>query len=325
MEEYKVVKYSFLYYEEWNNFVSEAKNATFLFYRDFMEYHSDRFEDYSLLIYNNQKLIAVFPANINENVVYSHQGLSYGGLILQKKTKLNEVIKISKIIFSFLFSERIQKVHLKLIPKIYHELPSDEIDYVLFLLKAKRTRVDISSVIETKSSLKIQANRIEGVKKAQRKGLCIQKSTNFEAFWNDILIPNISYQHSSKPTHTLEEISLLASHFPNNISLYNVYQGNTLVGGTIIFETKHVANVQYISGNNNKQALGTLDFLFQYMIKEKFCYKKYFSFGISNENLGMNVNEGLLYWKECFGARSISHEFYEIETVNHSFLDSVFI
>ncbi len=296
-----------------------------MFNRDFMDYHQDRFEDFSLLVFKNKELVAILPANIYKGILHSHQGLSYGGLILQKQVKLNEVIKICKSIFLFLFSEGIQKVHLKLLPKIYHELPSDEIDYILFLLKAKRTRVDISSVIETTLALKIQPNRIEGVKKAQRQGLRIEQSTDFEAFWNEILIPNISYQHSAKPTHTLIEISLLAKHFPNNIFLFNVYQGDTLVGGTTIFETKHVANVQYISGDKNKQALGTLDFLFEYLIKEKFSSKKYFSFGISNENEGQNINDGLLYWKESFGARSISYEFYEIATINHNFLDSVFI
>jgi hypothetical protein len=290
-----------------------------------MDYHSNRFEDYSLLVYKENKIVALLPANIYKDVLYSHQGLSYGGLLLQKKVKLNEVIKISKIIFSFLFSDGIKKVNLKLLPKIYHELPSDEIDYVLFLMKAKRTRVDISSVIETSNFLEIQPNRIEGVKKAQRQGLRIEQSTNFESFWNEILIPNISSQHASKPTHTLKEISLLARYFQNNILQYNVYQEDRLVGGATVFVTKYVANVQYISGDNNKQALGTLDFLFDYLIKEKFLSKKYFSFGISNENIGMNINEGLLYWKECFGARSISHEFYEIETVNHNLLDSVFI
>lgn len=290
-----------------------------------MDYHKHRFQDYSLLIYNKNKLVAIFPANISKGVLYSHQGLSYGGLLLQKKVKFDEVIEICKVIFSYLFSEGIQKVHLKLIPKIYHELPSDEMDYVLFLMKAIRTRVDISSVIELASALKIQSNRIEGVKKAQKLELRIEQSPDFEVFWSEILIPNLSRRHTAKPTHTIEEISLLAKYFPENIWQYNVYRGDIIVGGATIFETKQVAKVQYISGNSNKQALGTLDFLFEYLIKEKFLNKKYFSFGISNENQGMNINEGLLYWKESFGARTISHEFYEVNTVNYVELDNIML
>lgn len=296
-----------------------------MFHRDFMDYHNDRFQDYSLLVYKDEKLVGMLPANISEGVLHSHQGLSYGGLLLQRKVKFNEVLEICKAVFSFLSSEGIKKVQLKLLPKIYYEIPSDEMNYVLFLLKAKRTRVDIASVIENSNRLKIQSNRIEGVKKAQKSGLRIEQVVSFEAFWNEILIPNLTMQHASKPTHTLEEITLLAKRFPKKIVQYNVYKENIIVGGATVFETKQVANVQYISANSNKQALGTLDFLFEYLIKEKYVTKKYFSFGISNENQGMSLNEGLLYWKECFGARSIAHEFYEIETANHSLLDAVFI
>ena len=31
---------------EWNDFVGQSKNATFLFYRGYMDYHADRFADY---------------------------------------------------------------------------------------------------------------------------------------------------------------------------------------------------------------------------------------------------------------------------------------
>jgi uncharacterized protein (DUF486 family) len=48
----------------------------------------DRFQDYSLLIFEEDKLIAVLPANRVGETVYSHQGLTYGGLVYKKQTKL---------------------------------------------------------------------------------------------------------------------------------------------------------------------------------------------------------------------------------------------
>ena len=33
----------------WDGFVALSKNATFLHYRDYMDYHSDRFSDFSLM------------------------------------------------------------------------------------------------------------------------------------------------------------------------------------------------------------------------------------------------------------------------------------
>jgi hypothetical protein len=49
VKNYTVKQYQESDYECWNTFVNQAKNATFLFHRDFMEYHKDRFEDYSRL------------------------------------------------------------------------------------------------------------------------------------------------------------------------------------------------------------------------------------------------------------------------------------
>ena len=53
MSNYRVEKYTKENRLAWDTFISGAKNATFLFARDFMEYHSDRFTDYSLLVYKD--------------------------------------------------------------------------------------------------------------------------------------------------------------------------------------------------------------------------------------------------------------------------------
>lgn len=322
---YQVRQYTSEYFSEWNAFLSAAKNTTFLFHRDFMEYHEDRFMDHSLLIFKENKLMGLLPANMSEGIVISHQGLSYGGLVVAKKAKFSEVMNMFKAVLSFLSSEGLAELHLKTMPKIYCQGPSDEMDYLLFLLQAEQKRVDLASTIDLKHPLKIQSNRMEGVKKAKKQGLSISEGQDFLPFWNEILVPNLKIQHKVQPVHSLEEIAALASKFPKNIVQFIVYQGDTVVAGATIFEVEHLAHVQYISANQEKQQLGSLDFLFHYLITERYKDKRYFDFGISNENQGKNLNEGLLYWKECFGARSIAQSFYTIQTKNYKILDSVFI
>lgn len=306
-------------------FVSNAKNATFLFHRDFMDYHQDRFEDNSLLIFKNESLIAVLPANKENDVLHSHKGLSYGGLVFQKKISFKDSLESFKALLNYAKSEGFKTISIKLLPKMYHDYPSDEMDYFLFLVNAKLFRRDMSSAIQNINSLNIKSNRIEGKKKAQKQGLIIKEKTCFEGFWNTILIPNLQERHQAKPVHSLEEITLLHSRFPKNIRQFNVYKNDEVVAGATIFETKHVAHVQYISANKDKQQLGSLDFLFEYLINSVYKERKYFDFGISNENQGHNINQGLLFWKEGFGARSIVHDFYEIDVADTSKLDSVFI
>lgn len=322
---FTIKAYTENYKEIWNEFVAISKNATFLFYRDFMEYHQDKFEDASMLIFKNEKLIALFPANKINNKLYSHQGLTYGGLLLTNEIKLKDVLEGFKSLLENLNSQDIDIVELKQIPPIYYKNPSDELQYLMFLLNAKLIRRDTLSVVNLKNNKKFSKDRIQGIKRAQNYNLEIKEVQVFDDFWNKILIPNLKQKHAITPVHSLEEITLLKEQFPNNIRQFNVYNNDKIVAGTTVFETDTVAHSQYISANNEKNILGSLDALHSYLIKEVFAHKLYFDFGVSNENKGRNINEGLQYWKEGFNAQTITQDFYEIETKNSIHLNSVML
>lgn len=326
MKNYQVKKYSSEFYFLWNEFVAKSKNATFLFHRDFMEYHQDRFEDFSLLVFDDsEQLIALLPANREEDTLFSHQGLTYGGIILQEKTKLSDCIFIAKSIFEFLKTCGCNKMIFKEVPAIYHKMPSDELRYLMFLMRGNLIRRDVLSVLDMTSSFSFSRDRKNGIKRGIKNNLVVREEANFESFWTEILIPNLAEKHQAKPVHSLEEMQYLHSKFPKNIRQFNVYQNDTIVAGTTIFESNLVAHSQYISGNSDKNELGSLDFLHDYLISNVFKNKKYFDFGISNENHGKNINEGLLYWKESFGAKSITQDFYELEINNYILLDNVLL
>lgn len=290
-----------------------------------MEYHSDRFKDHSLLVFNNEKLVAVLPANKVDATLYSHQGLSYGGLVLTSKIKLKEYLGIFKEVLFFLDSKGIKNLLIKELPEFYATLPSQEIAYIAQLTQARITRVDTASVIDYRNRLSLQSNRLEGVKKGQKLELVIKEETDFKNFWNEILLPNLEKRHQAKPTHSLDEITHLQQNFPKHIRQFNVYKNEEIVAGATIFETKTTAHVQYISGNEQKQELGSLDFLFNQLIKNTFAHKRYFDFGISNEAQGTQLNAGLSYWKECFGARTMVHRFYSFRTDTYKLLKEVLL
>lgn len=290
-----------------------------------MDYHKDRFEDYSQLIFEENKLVAVFPANKVGNSVYSHQGLTYGGLVLSNSVKFSSVFNAFKALLDTFKNDGFETIHIKTIPSIYHALPSDEIQYILFLLDAQLTRRDALSVIDLKNVIRISKNRLEGYRRGLKQQLQIKEVDAFDDFWTHILEVNLQQKHQAKPVHSLEEITLLKKKFPKNIRQFNVYKNDVIVGGTTIFESNHVAHSQYISANEDKNTLGSLDFLHHHLITEVFNQKPYFDFGISNENNGKSINEGLQYWKEGFGARTITQDFYQIEISNLTKLENVFI
>ncbi len=327
MNSFKIIKYTSGHYNLWNDFVANAKNATFLFHRDFMEYHSDRFEDYSLLIFDEkEKLVAIFPANRIGNKLFSHQGLTYGGLVLDEKSKLSELIQLNHQLFKYLFDSGFDKVQLKIIPPIYNSFPSDEMEYISFLLQAKLIRRDAIAILELTNKIVPSRVRKRGIEIGEKHQLKIVEETTFDLFWEELLIPNLAQKYQTKPIHSLEEITHLKSKFPKLIRQFNVYFENKIVGGVTVFVTKNVIHPQYISGNkvfNTK--LGGLDFLYNHLIQNVFSNDKYFDFGISNENNGLQLNESLHYWKESFGARTIVQNFYEIETKNYLNLNKVLI
>lgn len=326
MTKFTVKQYHKKDYEIWNDFIAKAKNATFLFHRDFMEYHADRFEDFSLLVFEDQKLKAVLPANKTGNEVHSHQGLTYGGLVYNEETKQVAIIEIFQQILFFLnTTDHFEKLYLKTLPSIYHRKPAEEILYSLFLAEAKLIRRDSLSVIDLFQEKSISKIRKRGLKKAISNELIIKEETHFDNFWNEVLIPNLRHKHKTKPVHSIEEISYLKCLFPDNIHQFNVYFKDEIVAGTTVFETDTTAHCQYISKNPDKENLGSLDFLFHFLIKERFRQKHFFDFGTSNENHGRNLNQGLIYWKESFGGGTIVHDFYEIETSNHNKLNGIFV
>jgi len=245
MNTYKIIKYTFDHYHLWNQFVANSKNATFLFPRDFMEYHSDRFEDNSLLIFDaKDKLVAIFPANRIGNQLFSHQGLTYGGLILNEKSKLSELIKLNHQLFKYFFDSGFHKVQLKIIPPIYNSFPSDEMEYISFILQAKLIRRDAIAILELSNKIVPSRVRKRGIETGEKHQLKIVEETSFDLFWEKLLIPNLYSKYNSKPIHTVEEITYLKSKFPKLIRQFNVYFENEIIGGVTIFVTKNVIHPQ---------------------------------------------------------------------------------
>lgn len=325
MKNYSVKIYKESDYKQWNAFIDKAKNATFLFHRDFMEYHKDRFQDYSLVVLDGEKWVAVLPANRVGNEVFSHQGLTYGGLVYDEKIKLASVIEIFKNVLCFLNSNKIEKLRLKLIPSIYCNGFCEEIEYLLFLLQAKLNKRDCLSVIDLTKPFAISRTRNKSVRRAIQNNLVIREELDFELFWNEILIPNLDKKHKAKPVHSAQEIIKLQELFPEKIKHFNVYKDDEIVAGTTIFITENVVHPQYISGNSKKNELGSLDFLYNYLIKVVYKDRKFFDFGPSHEDNGLKINEGILFWKESFDSKTVVQDFYEIETRNYSLLQNILI
>lgn len=295
---------------EWDCFVSEAKNATFLFYRDYMDYHSDVFSDHSLMIYRSERLFALLPANRNGDALISHEGLTYGGMLLGRKATMNDVMEAFSAINTHLKQIGINRVIYKPMPTIYHQIPAQEDLYALYRLNARLTGRNISSSIFQRDKIRFSELRRRGVKKAEKNGLKISLSNDIDIFW-DILSANLQNKYHTLPVHTVEEISLLRERFPENIKLYTVSNSTHIVAGTLLYISSQVVHTQYIAANAEGKQLGALDLLFDQLINKEFTSHPYFDFGHSSEDMGEYLNKQLIFQKEGFGGRGIVYDTYE--------------
>lgn len=283
-----------------------------MFYRDYMDYHSESFKDHSLMIYNSKdKLIAVLPANKVDGIIYSHQGLTFGGFIVDDKIKTTEMLEVFLTVKSFLSDAGFERLIYKCIPYIYHDKPSEEDRYALFINDASLIRRDVTSTIDLYEPPRYSKIRKRGINKAKKEGILVCESGDYAAFWK-VLEALLQENHSARPVHTLDEIKLLASRFPNNIRLFLAKKDSVVLSGAIIYENKNIAHTQYLANSSEGRDVGALDLIVDYLLTEYYKDKRYFDFGISCEQAGRYLNAGLIAQKEGFGARSVVHDFYEL-------------
>jgi hypothetical protein len=309
---YAVEPYGAAAKSRWDAFVRASKNGTFLFLRDYVEYHRERFEDASLVVSRGGEVVALLPANRSANEVHSHQGLTYGGLVVSPAMTTPDMLEVFEALCAHLRASGVRRLHYKTIPSIYHRLPAEEDRYALFRMGAVLSRRDVLSVVPAGRHGPVQSRRTRGAGKARRAGVTLARPAEWGPFWT-ILSQHLRERYGADPVHSLAEIELLRDRFPDHIKLFTAQHDHEDVAGVVIFESAMTAHVQYIASSAKGRDLGALDALFLHLLEEVFAEKPFFDFGISNEQGGRVLNRGLIEQKEGFGARAMVHDFYELD------------
>ena len=296
----------------WDNFVDSSRNGTFLHKRGYMDYHSHRFTDHSLMFYRDEELVAIVPAHIKENCFCSHNGLTYGGMLLPCNTTTADVLELFNAMAGYLQENTaVTSIIYKPTPHIYHSYPCEEDLYALFRHGATLTERKVSSAIPLNAPLPIGGRRKLTAK--TKASLHIVEDGDLATFW-EILHERLQNKYDTAPVHSIEEISLLKERFPENIKFYSVADndGNTL-GGVVLFITGNVIHMQYSATTEEGRRLSALDYLYEELINNRYAGKGYFDFGISVEDGGRYLNCGLIAYKERLGGRAVVYDTYVID------------
>jgi hypothetical protein len=307
--------------DAWDQLVTESWNGTFLHSRRFLRYHGERFQDVSLLIEDSERkiLVGLFPAAIDRTDparVVSHPGITYGGIVHQGGLLGSRMLAALEAICEYYASGSFRTLRYKVVPNIYHRRPTADDLYALFRLKANRYRCDLSSTIDLTNRPKPAHGRMEQARKAQRRGVRVEVGPQFlRPFWA-ILQANLEDRHEAAPVHSLAEIEYLHSCFPENIICVAAIAGGEVVAGDVTFRTDKVDHGQYCSSSPEGRRLYSVPLVVEHCIAMAAADGlRYFDMGISNEEDGLVLNEGLHKFKSEFGGSGVAHEFYEIDLV----------
>lgn len=297
--------------KEWNAYVAKARNATFLFNRRYMDYHSDRFEDYSIMFYKNGHLHSILPAHIKESVLYSHFGLTYGGLLMDINVTAADTVQLFKELNVYLKNAGITKVVYRPVPYIYHQIPAEEDLYAIFWhCHARLLYRNIGTTIFMRQNLRWRKDHRRRLKNAQSQGIRVERDSSIEDFWK-VLEDNLMKKFCARPVHTKEEMLLLKSRFPNEIIQYNAYLNEQIIGGITFYIMPNVIHGQYSSTNDLGKQYGAMEAIYEQVMYHDYTDYTYLDFGSSTEENGSIINEGLIAHKEGYGGRAVCYDTYE--------------
>lgn len=296
----------------WDDFIRSSKNGFFLFERGYMDYHEDRFEDASLVFAQNGSVLALLPANLNDRTLYSHAGLTFGGVITDNRMRVELMLSIFDELRRAAARLGADRVVYKAIPHIYHRLPAEEDLYALAVGDARLVRRDVTSAIRLGAPRPVSQRRERGLRRAQQAGVEVHESTDFETFLG-IQSALLAARYGVGPIHTPNELALLASRFPDHIRLFAAFLDGVMVGGIVVYSDTEVAHAQYIASSPEGRDSHALDAVTRHLTDDVYRSWRYFDFGISTEDEGRNLNASLIENKESYGARAIVHDWYAFD------------
>lgn len=313
MSTWDIVRFSPVMIDEWDRFVAESRNGTFLFNRGYMDYHADRFVDCSWLAYKNGKLRAMLPGNItSDGVLHSHQGLTYGGWIIpQEHYNGEDMLNIFEAAIPIWREFGITVLDYKPVPNIYSRMGAQEDLYALFRLGASISACGLSTAVNLDNEVKFNEQMRRHLKKASTLNFSIEEDGCVDDFMC-LLTECLADRHGVSPVHSVSELQLLKERFPKNIRIFTIRllddnnsPSGDVDGGACIYDTGYVVHVQYIASSPTGRKLNLLTPLFDSLINNTFAGRGWFDFGISTEGNGMVLNNGLLRQKSGYGGGGI--------------------
>jgi len=295
------------HFDLWDDFVlNRSCNGTIFHTQLFLSYHSNnKFIDSSILLYDENKLIAVILVAQLEEDYFSHPGTSGGGLVISqnyyKAEKLNLIL--DEVIKHF-----DNKLNLRVFESYFSEVNNDLLVYFLnkkgHLYSELSIYLKILKDVDLISTISDQKTRT-AVRKLEKQNFNFSISNEQNDFkkFHDLITENLR-KHNIKPVHSLEEILRINDMFPDKqfLALGKDETGKTVCAMWVFKASSSTWHPQYIAKDYNSKLRCTIEkTIIEVMSIARKEHVKRVSLGISTENMGEVLNFGLTSFKEIMG------------------------
>lgn len=313
---YTLLEYTPAMASRWDAVVERARNGTFLLRRGYMDYHSDRFADRSLLVSDSRgDPVAVFAAAElpgAPSAVGAHPGLTYGGLLPAMDLGATAVVDVTGMIIDYYRAKGYVRLDVAPVPYIYHRQPADDVTYALWRHGAAMSACLLSAAMQPERRLRPDTNTRRNIARGRREGIAVGEGTDLDAF-HAMLAANLAERHGAAPVHSAAELRLLAARFPANIRLVEARDAadGSLLAATLLYITDTCIHTQYIASTAEGRERRALAVLFDALMEN--ATRPWLDFGTSNERGGAVLNPGLIRQKYGFGARGVAYEKFTVE------------
>jgi hypothetical protein len=304
----------------WDAFVHNARNGTVFHTRQFLAYHpADRFTDASLILKDGDAIVGVLSAAVKDGMLVAHPGASYGGLVIGADASVTDTGAMLDAVIAHAKEQGHRGLSmLRLPPASLQKKYSEDQQYWLYQKGFSMTRCEMDGAIDLVgltpetilASLTGKCRNM--IKQAERAEIEIRLSNDFAEYW-PLLEGVLEGRHGAKPTHTVAEMQKLHELLPEGFRLLAAYKDGAMVGGIVLVTihdqalyTLYMAQ-EYASQQYHPMHLLVLEAI-KLALKEN---RRVLHLGVSTEDGGKAVNEGLFFFKESFGCKPVRRESWE--------------
>jgi hypothetical protein len=293
---------------DWDAVTRKAVNGHFMFERNFMDYHADRFDDHSLLFYDDRvsddrEPIALLPAHRKGGDLISHEGLPFAGLLWTADVRMNAMTECVEALVEHMATHDFSRLFYAPVPAPYKRFHDDEDIYQIERAGAvlAGTKVGCSALIGSNPG--ISKNRREIVNRGARRGLRFEKRIALADSYR-IISTFLEERFQKRPVHTLAELELLTQRFPEEIRCDGVFHEDELVHAMITFHSETCVRAQYTGGTSRGHDLHAQDFAFVSLLEAPEMQGRWFDFGTSMNPETGDLQSKLHWYKETLGGRT---------------------